>query len=56
MTRKYREGVYNIKVENPNKVEKGVAKIVVDGKEYTGTTVIHYEKGKPHTMLTIVMG
>lgn len=56
MTRKYREGVYNIKVENPNKVEKGVAKIVVDGKEYTGTTVIPYEKGKTSYDVTIVMG
>lgn len=50
MTRKYREGVYNIKVENPNKVEKGVAKIVVDGKEYTGTTVTLMRRAKPHTM------
>ena len=42
--------------KNPNKVEKGVAKIVVDGKEYTGTTVIPYEKGKTSYDVTIVMG
>ena len=56
MTRKYREGVYKIKVENPNKVEKGVVKLIVDGKEYTDTTVIPYEKGKTEYDVTVVMG
>ena len=56
LTRKFREGQYTIKVENPNNVEKGVAKIIVDGKELTGTTVIPYEKGKTAYDVTIVMG
>ena len=56
LTRKFREGQYTIKVENPNNVEKGVAKIIVDGKEITGTTVIPYEKGKTEYNVTIVMG
>ena len=56
MTRKYREGVYNITVENDNKVEKGVAKLIVDGKELTGTTVVPYEKGKTEYNVTVVMG
>ena len=56
MTRKFREGVYQIKVENPNKVEKGVAKLIVDGKELTGTTVVPYEKGKTEYQVTVVMG
>ena len=56
MTRKYREGVYNITVENPNKVEKGVTKLIVDGKELTNTTVVPYEKGKAEYNVTVVMG
>ena len=56
MTRKYREGVYNITVENPSKVEKGVTKLIVDGKELTNTTVVPYEKGKAEYNVTVVMG
>ena len=56
MTRKYREGIYNIKVENPSKVEKGVAKLIVNGKELAGTTVVPYEKGQTHYDVTVVMG
>ena len=52
----YREGVYNITVENPNKVEKGVTKLIVDGKELTNTTVVPYEKGKTEYNVTVVMG
>ena len=56
MTRRYREGVYHIRVENPNRVEKGVSRLVVDGEEYAGTTVIPYEKGKKEYHVTVVMG
>ena len=56
MTRKYREGIYNIKVENPSKVEKGVVKLIVNGKEYTDTTIVPYEKGQTHYDVTVVMG
>ncbi len=56
ITRKYREGTYHITVENPSKVEKGVKKLIVDGKEYAGETVIPYEKGKEEYNVTVVMG
>lgn len=56
ITRKYREGVYNITVENPSKVEKGVDKLIVDGKELSGTTVVPYEKGKKEYNVTVIMG
>ena len=56
MTRKYREGIYNIKIENPSKVEKGVVKLIVNGKEHTDTTVVPYEKGQTHYDVTVVMG
>ena len=56
ITRKYREGFYNIAVENPTQVEKGVAKLIVDGTELTGTTVIPYEKGKTEYHVTVIMG
>ena len=56
ITRKYREGTYNITVENPSQVEKGVTKLIVDGKELEGTTVVPYEKGKTEYNVTVVMG
>ncbi len=56
MTRKYREGLYTITVKNPNQVEKGVVKLIVDGKELTNTTVIPYEKGKTAYQVTVMMG
>ncbi len=56
ITRKYREGIYHITIENPNKIEKGVAKLIVDGNELIGTTVIPYEPEKTEYQVTVVMG
>ncbi len=56
LTRRYRDAMYNIKVTNPNNVEKGVAKLIVDGEEITGTTVIPYKKGKTEYQVEVVMG
>ena len=56
ITRKYREGIYHITIENPNKIEKGVAKLIVDGNELVGTTVIPYEPEKTEYQVTVVMG
>ncbi len=55
ITRKFREGVYHIKVVNPGKVEKGVKSISVDGDVVEGT-VIPYVKGKEHYEVTVTMG
>lgn len=55
LIRQYREGVYNIKVTNPNNVEKGVASMKVDGVAVDGC-VIPYEKGKTEYHVEITMG
>ena len=55
LTRKFREGTYNIKVVNPDNVEKGVKSITVDGKTLSGC-VVPYEKGKTHYDVVVTMG
>ncbi len=55
VTRKFREGTYNIEVKNPNNVEKGVVSMTVDGKAVDGC-VIPYEKGKEVYNVVVTMG
>lgn len=55
LTRKFREGTYNIKVVNPDNVEKGVKSITVDGKAVDGC-VVPYEKGKTSYDVVVTMG
>ena len=55
LTRKFREGTYNIKVVNPCNVEKGVKSITVDGKTLSGC-VVPYEKGKTNYDVVVTMG
>jgi len=56
LTRRYRDAMYNIKVTNADGVQKGVKKLIVDGEELTGTTVIPYKKGKLNYEVEVVMG
>lgn len=39
LTRYYRGALYHIDVKNPHHVQKGVEKLVVDGRELTGTLI-----------------
>lgn len=55
LTRKFREGTYNIKVVNPDNVEKGVKSITVDGKAISGC-IVPYEKGKMSYDVVVTMG
>ena len=55
LTRQYRGAVYHIDVKNPDNVQKGVKKIVVDGKEYEGCC-IPIEEGKTEYHVTVYMG
>ncbi len=55
LTRKFREGTYTIKVENPENVEKGIKSITVDGKTVDGC-IIPYEKGKTEYDVVVTMG
>ena len=56
LTRTYRGVNYHVSVKNPNGVQKGVSKIVVDGKELVGTSVIPYEAGKTDATVEVIMG
>ena len=55
LTRKFREGTYNIKVVNPDNVEKGVKSITVDGVAVEGC-VIPYVKGKETYDVVVTTG
>lgn len=55
LTRKFREGTYNIKVVNPDNVEKGVKSVTVDGKVLDGC-IVPYEKGKAAYDVVVTMG
>ncbi|MBQ6889342.1 MAG: glycosyl transferase [Lachnospiraceae bacterium] len=55
LTRKFREGTYNIKVVNPDNVEKGIKNITVDGNVIEGC-IIPYEKGKSNYDVVVTMG
>ncbi len=53
--RKYRNTTYNITVSNPNNVEKGVVKMLVDGVEVAGN-IIPYDASRKEAEVRIVMG
>jgi cellobiose phosphorylase len=55
LTRKFREGTYNIKVVNPDNVEKGIKSITVDGQSVDGC-VIPYVAGKESYDVLVTMG
>ena len=54
-TRQFRGAKYNITVKNPNHVCKGVAKMIVDGKEVAGN-VVPVETGKTEYNVEVVLG
>lgn len=55
ITREFREAVYHIQVLNPHDVEKGIARITVDGQAVEGN-VIPYVKGKDRYEVVVTMG
>ncbi|MCR4739703.1 MAG: glycosyl transferase [Lachnospiraceae bacterium] len=55
ITRVYRDAKYNISVKNPDDVEKGIKKLIVDGKEIEGC-IIPYEKDKKEYNVEVIMG
>jgi len=55
ITRKFREGVYDITVKNPNDIHKGILSIKVDGQPVLGH-IVPYVKGKQHYQVEVVMG
>lgn len=55
LTRKFREGTYNIKVVNPDNVEKGIKSLTVDGKSVEGC-IVPYVAGKTKYDIIVTMG
>ena len=55
LTRSFRGARYYIDVQNPNSVQKGIQKLIVDGKEIEGH-IIPFEEGKTEYHVTAVMG
>jgi cellobiose phosphorylase len=53
--RRYRGEFYNIKVENPDGVTKGVKEIIVDGKIYEDNLIPVFGDGKTHEV-RVIMG
>ena len=55
VTRKFRGAVYDITVENPDGVQKGIRKVIVDGRRIEGNVLPVLESGSC-TKVTAVMG
>ena len=55
ISRKFRGVTYDITIQNPDGVQKGIAKLIVDGREIDGN-VIPFETGKETVKVTAIMG
>ena len=53
--RKFRNAWYDISVENPGHVSKGVRRVIADGRDIRGNVLPVYNDSKRHT-ITVVMG
>jgi cellobiose phosphorylase len=55
VTRRFRGATYDIEVSNPDRMEKGVKSLVVDGKKVNGNIIPPFNDGKTHKV-KVVMG
>ncbi len=55
LTRCYRNTVYRIQVKNPQNVQKGIAKMLVDGIEVAGNIIPH-DSSKKEVSVEVIMG
>lgn len=55
LTRKYRGNTYNIEIENPDHVSKGIKSITVDGVKVAGKMLPVFDKNTEHTV-KVIMG
>jgi cellobiose phosphorylase len=53
VSRTFRDAVYNIKIENPNHVSKGVKKMTVDGKDIAGNVIPATGSGTHEVVVTM---
>jgi cellobiose phosphorylase len=56
ITRKYRDVVYQVHVQNPQNVEKGVRELIVNGNSLGRTTLIPYDDSEKTVDVTVIMG
>jgi cellobiose phosphorylase len=52
--RQFRGTSYNIKIDNSAHVEKGIAKLIVDGKEIAGNIIPALNDGKEHEVVAVM--
>jgi cellobiose phosphorylase len=55
VTRKFRNALYQIDVQNPEHVSKGVKSVTVDGKSLNGSQIPVFDDGQTHTV-EVIMG
>ena len=55
LTRKFRGALYEIEVSNPEHVQKGIKKLIVNGRQLDGN-LIPFEEGTDHYKVQAVMG
>jgi cellobiose phosphorylase len=55
VTRYFRNAIYEISVENPNHVSRGIKKVIVDGKKFDSNLLPIFVDGKKH-IVKITMG
>ena len=55
MKREFRGALYNIEVENPDHIRKGVKRVQVNGEEIDSNTIPILDKGKEH-FVKVIMG
>jgi len=54
VTREFRGDVFEVEVQNPCHVSKGVKNLVVDGKEVAGNVIPVFGDGKKHTVVAVM--
>ena len=54
VTRKFRGATYQIEIQNPDGVSKGIKKMVVDGNEQKSNIVLAFSDGKEHKIIAIL--
>ena len=55
VSRRYRGALYEITVENPDGVEKGVRSVTLDGREIAGRVLPVQDAGR-HVAVRVLMG
>ncbi len=54
MKRKFRGANYNIEVQNPEHLSKGVKRVIVNGIDLESSVIPVLEKGKEHSVKVVI--